>query len=93
VFYASFAAQGLDIVPEDVSNQSKLDMAIRFNGQIDLFEFKVVEEKAEGRALQRIKEKGYADQCRSLARPIHPIGVEFSRKARKVAGFAVESPE
>jgi hypothetical protein len=36
VFYASFAALGLDIVPEDVSNQGKLDMAVKFNGQISL---------------------------------------------------------
>lgn len=31
VFYAALAALGLDIVPEDVSNQGKLDMAIEFN--------------------------------------------------------------
>jgi hypothetical protein len=93
VFYASFAALGLDIVPEDVSNQGKLDMAVKFNGQVYLFEFKVVEEKAEGKALLQIKEKGYADKYRSLNQPIHLIGVEFSRKARNVVGFAVEKME
>jgi hypothetical protein len=91
VFYASFAALGLDIVPEDVSSQGKLDMAIKFNGQVYLFEFKVVEDEAEGRALPQIKEKGYADKYRSLNRPIHLIGLEFSKKDRNVVGFAVES--
>jgi hypothetical protein len=91
VFYASFAALGLDIVPEDVSNQGKLDMAIQFNGQIYLFEFKVVEEEAEGKALQQIKEKKYADKYRSLDRPIHLIGVEFSKMERNVVGFEVEA--
>jgi hypothetical protein len=91
VFYASFAALGLDIVPEDVSNQGKLDMAVKFNGQVYLFEFKVVEEEAEGKALLQIKEKRYADKYRSLNQPIHLIGVEFSRKERNVVGFAVES--
>jgi hypothetical protein len=90
VFYASFAALGLDIVPEDVSNQGKLDMAVRFNGQVYLFEFKVVEEEAEGKAIQQIKEKGYADKYRARNQPIHLIGVEFSKKARNLAGFAVE---
>ncbi|MDR2788045.1 MAG: PD-(D/E)XK nuclease domain-containing protein, partial [Candidatus Accumulibacter sp.] len=91
VFYASFAALGFDIIPEDVSNQGKLDMAVQFNGQIYLFEFKVVEEEAEGKALAQIKEKRYADKYRALTQPIHLIGIEFSKKARNVAGFEVES--
>ncbi|MDR1228611.1 MAG: ATP-binding protein, partial [Azoarcus sp.] len=90
VFYASFAALGMDIVPEDVSNQGKLDMAVKFNGQVYLFEFKMVMEEAEGKALQQIKDKQYADKYRSLNQPIYLIGVEFSKKARNVAGFEVE---
>jgi hypothetical protein len=90
VFYASFAAMGLEIIPEDVSNQGRLDMAIRFNNQIYLFEFKVVEEAAEGKALSQIKEKKYADKYRAQGQPIHLIGVEFSKKARNVVGFEVE---
>jgi hypothetical protein len=91
VFYASFAALGLDIVPEDVSNQGRLDMAVKFNGQVYLFEFKVVEDQAEGRALQQVKEKNYANKYRALGQPIHLIGVEFSKKARNVVGFEVEA--
>ncbi|MDR1227981.1 MAG: ATP-binding protein [Azoarcus sp.] len=91
VFYAIFAALGLDIVPEDVNNRGKLDMAVKFNGQVYLFEFKVVEDKAEGKALAQIKEKKYADKYRSLRQPIHLVGVEFSKKERNVTGFAVES--
>jgi hypothetical protein len=55
VFYAYFASIGLDIVPEDSSDAGRLDMAVRFNGQVYLFEFKVVELEPEGRALQQIK--------------------------------------
>ena len=81
---------GLEIVPEDVSNQGKLDMAIKFNKQIYLFEFKVVEDTAEGKALSQIKEKKYADKYRDLNQPIHLIGVEFGKKERNVVGFEVE---
>jgi hypothetical protein len=91
VFYATFAARGMDIVLEDVSNQGRLDMAVKFNGQVYLFEFKVVEDEAEGKALQQIKAKEYAAKYGSLQQPIHLIGVEFSKKARNVVGFAVES--
>ena len=91
VFYAYFASLGLDITLEDASNQGRLDMAVRFNGQIYLFEFKVVELTPEGRSLQQIKDRGYADKYRAEGLPIHLIGVEFSREQRSVVGFEVES--
>jgi hypothetical protein len=91
VFYAYFASLGLDIVTEDSSNQGRLDMAVRFNQQVYLFEFKVIELTPEGRALAQIKERGYAEKYRG--QPIHLIGVEFSREQRTVVGFEVETLE
>ena len=91
VFYAYFGALGLDITLEDASSHGRLDMAVRFNSQIYLFEFKVVELTPEGRALQQIKDRGYADEYRAEGLPIHLIGVEFSREQRSVVGFEVES--
>ena len=60
-------------------------MSVLFNGQVYLFEFKVVEDAPQGRALQQIRDKG----CRQVprARRIHLIGVEFSREERSVVGF------
>ena len=91
VFYAYFAAIGLDVVPEDSSSAGRLDMALKFNEQVYLFEFKVVEIEPEGRALQQIKDRGYADKYRGLNQPIHLIGVEFSRDQRKVVAFELET--
>jgi hypothetical protein len=91
VFYAYFASLGLDLRTEESSNAGRLDMALRFNGQVYLFEFKVVELAPEGRALQQLKDKGYAEPYRGDGRPIHLIGVEFSRKQRSVVGFEVET--
>jgi hypothetical protein len=91
VFYAYFASLGLAITLEDASHHGRLDMTVKFNGHIDLFEFKVVELVPEGRALQQIKERGYADKYRAEGQPIHLIGVEFSREQRSVMGFEVET--
>ena len=91
VFYAYFASLGLDLTPEESSNAGRLDLALRFNGQVYLFEFKVVELAPEGRALQQIKDRGYADKHRAASRPIHLIGIEFSREQRCVVGFEVET--
>jgi hypothetical protein len=44
-------------------------MALRFNGQIYLFEFKVVELAPDGSALQQIKARGYADKYRAEGGP------------------------
>ena len=41
----------------------------------------------------QIKEKKYADKYRALSQPIHLVGVEFSKKERNVARFAVERLE
>ncbi len=91
VFYAYFAALGLDLTLEDGSNQGRLDMALKFDGHVYLFEFKVVELVPDGRALQQIKDRGYANKYRALGQPIHLIGVEFSKESRAVVGFEVET--
>ncbi|TAN47257.1 MAG: hypothetical protein EPN21_18130 [Methylococcaceae bacterium] len=90
VFYSHFAALGLDIRLEDATQRGRIDMAVKFNRRIYLFEFKVVELLPEGRALQQLKDKAYADKYRAEGMPIHLIGVEFSREGRSVVGFEVE---
>ena len=76
---------------EDSSSHGRLDMAVRFNGHVYLFEFKVVELAPEGAALAQLRAKRYADKYRGRGEPIHLIGVEFSRETRNVAAFEVES--
>lgn len=90
VFYSYFAALGLDITLEDATNQGRIDMTVRFGGRIYLFEFKVVELAPEGRALQQIKDRGYAEKYRTPGQPIALIGVEFSRAERNIVGFETE---
>jgi hypothetical protein len=93
VFYAYFASLGLDITLEDTSNHGRLDMALRFNGHIYLFEFKVVEFVPEGTAMEQLKKKDYAAKYRALAEPIHQIGIEFSKESRNIVAFEVETIE
>ncbi len=89
VFYAYFASLGLDIVLEDVTHLGRIDMTVRFNGQVYLFEFKVVELAPEGRALEQLRSRRYADKYAGLGQPVHLIGVEFSKESRSVVGFEV----
>ena len=90
VFYSYFASLGLDVTVEDVTNVGRVDMTLKFNQQIYIFEFKVVDDKAKGDALQQIKDKGYADKFRVPEQPIYLIGVEFSKTTRNVIAVDVE---
>lgn len=91
IFYSHFAALGLDIRLEDTINHGRIDMAVLFNAEVLLFEFKVVELAPQGKALQQIKDRGYAEKYRARGEPIHLIGVEFSRDGRNIVGFEVET--
>ena len=62
---------------------------VLFNAHVYIFEFKLVELAPEGRALQQIQDKGYADKYRARGEPIHLIGVEFSKLQRNIVGFEV----
>lgn len=90
VFYSHFAALGLDVRVEDATHHGRIDMTVLFNQCVYLFEFKVVELSPNGKALQQIHERGYADKYRARGEPIYLIGVEFSREHRSVVGFDVE---
>ncbi|MGD9732350.1 MAG: ATP-binding protein [Desulfamplus sp.] len=90
VFYSYFAALGLDVRLEDVTNHGRIDMAVKFNSNIYLFEFKVVELFPDGRAVEQLKSKNYAAKYKAEGLPIHLVGVEFSKKERNVVGFEVE---
>ena len=90
VFYSWFAALEADVTVEDSSSHGRLDMAVRFNDNVYLFEFKVVEMEPEGAAMAQLKERRYADKYRDLGQPIHLVAVEFSSEARNLAAFDVE---
>jgi len=91
IFYSYFAALGLNIRLEDPTNFGRIDMTVLFNGQVFLFEFKVVEMEPQGKALQQIKDMNYAQKYLDRAEPVHLIGVEFSKATRNIVGFEFET--
>ena len=91
IFYSYCAALCNYITLEDTTNHGRMDMTVKFEGRIYIFEFKVVELVPEGRALQQIKDKHYADKYKASGQPIYLIGVEFSKDSRNIVGFEVET--
>ena len=88
VVYCYFAALGLDVHPEELTNKGRLDLSIRFQGRAYVLEFKVIELTDTGKALQQLKTKGYAEKF--FGQEVYLIGVEFSSQERNVVGFEWE---
>ena len=91
VFYSHFAAAGMDVRVEESGSRGRADMAVLFDGNVYVFEFKLVDREPQGLALAQIRERGYADRYRDLGWPIHLIGVEFGREERNIVAFSVEA--
>jgi len=90
IFYAYFCALGLEVRVEEATSKGRLDMAVFFEGRCYLFEFKVVEEGPEGRALEQLKERRYFEKYIGKCEKIFLIGVEFSKRERNILSFEVE---
>ena len=87
VFYGYVSGLEVEVTVEDSSNRGRLDMAVRADKHIYLFEFKVCLENARGSALAQLKERDYAAKYRHLGLPIHLVGVEFNAQTRSVEVF------
>ena len=97
VFYALFASAGLDMTVEDSTSRGRVDLTVRLDGSVYLFEFKVVDaaptgsspgsSASQGAAMAQLRERGYADKHRCAGRPIHLIAVEFSKETRNLTAF------
>ena len=86
VFYSYFAGLGLDVTVEDSTSLGRLDMALRFEDRVYLFEFKVVEQTGEGSAMAQLEARRYADKYRASG-PVRLVGVEFSSASRNIVSF------
>ena len=91
VVYSFLKATGLDLRVEDCTSQGRIDLTIRYAGQLFLLEFKLAENSCPGAALAQLKQKDYAAKYRQPGTPIWLIGITFSRESRSIVGFDVEA--
>jgi hypothetical protein len=88
IFYCYFAALGLEVIPEDAFSHGRIDLTVKLDDRVFIFEFKVLGKNAPGSALAQIKRKGYADKYAAPGITIYLVGVEFEPEERNIAGFA-----
>ena len=91
VFYSHLASLGLDVQPEDVTNKGRIDLTLRFEKQVYLFEFKIAERFPQESPLQQIRDRGYAEKFIAEEVSIHCVGIRFSEKRRNILEWKCES--
>ena len=75
VFYAWFRASLDHLAVEDATSRGRLDMALRLEENVYLFEFKVAERSEQGAALNaQLKARRYADKYTRVRRRNGPRG-------------------
>ena len=91
MFYAFFAAQGFDLIPEDFTNKGRIDMTITTETGIFIFEFKMKHNiKFKLGAIQQIKDKKYHEKYVNLKKDIFLIGIEFDEEQKNISKFECE---
>ena len=94
MLYACFRAIGLDLRVEDSSGRGRADMLVLHGGQVFVFEFKIADKEDNSDitaqlAIEQIQEKGYAEKYRDRGKPVHLVGVAFSREDRNISAVKV----
>jgi len=86
--YCYFAAVGTHVIPEDVTDQGRIDLSVRYRGRVWLIELKVNGMTRPGRALEQLRAKGHA--AKYATGEVTLIGIELSRETRNVSRFEWE---
>jgi len=90
IFYCYFTALGLNVIAEDTTNHGRIDMTVKMNGRIFIFEFKVAELTDTNSALKQIKEKKYHEKYTTESDEIYLIGAVFSSEEKNIVDFGWE---
>jgi len=91
VVFTFLASLGFDVIAEDTTNVGRIDMTLKAEKAVFIFEFKV-DMPAEA-ALHQIKTKKYYEKYRSEGKPVYMIGIQFSSIERNITGFEWEVVE
>ncbi|SJM95505.1 conserved hypothetical protein [Crenothrix polyspora] len=91
IIYSAFAALGLKVIAEDVTNQGRIDLTVMLDNKIFIIEFKVLDDtKKQGVALAQIKAKNYSQKYLGAENSVYLIGIEFDKAQRNIEFFEWE---
>jgi hypothetical protein len=90
IFYCYFAASGFQVKAEDATNLGRMDMSVFYGNAVYIFEFKVIENSAEERAMEQLLKKQYHQKYEKPGTTLFLIAVEFSKEDRNIRNFELK---
>ena len=87
VFFSYLAGAGLEIIPEDITNNGRIDLTIKMDNAIYILEFKL---KDKNNPLQQIKDRKYYEKYQTENKDIYVAGIEFDEKKKNINSFEWE---
>ena len=88
IVYSCFAALGLTVIAEDVTNHGRIDLTVKLDKQVFVIEFKVLDKGQEqGAALAQIRGKSYGQKYAASGCTVYLIGIEFDKAERNIVRF------
>ncbi len=88
VFYSFFAALGLTIKPEDMTNKGRIDFTVVMEKGIFIFEIKMKSNPTN--AIEQIKTRKYHEKYLAAKKEIFLIGIEFYEEDKNLSNFETE---
>ena len=97
MLYLCFRAVGADLQVEDSSSHGRADMVVFHGGKVFVLEFKMAGEGEAAdtvldRAMEQMRDRGYADKYRARGEAIHLVAAVFGREQRNLLGLRAEVP-
>jgi hypothetical protein len=88
VVYSFLVGTGLEVIGEDYTNRSRIDLTVKYGDRCYIMEFKVIGRGS--RAMEEIKSRGYVEKYRTRYKEIYLIGMEFNKEKRQIEVFEWE---
>jgi hypothetical protein len=87
VFYSFFAALGLTVKAEDITNKGRIDFTVVMDKGIFIFEIKMKANPEN--AIDKLRKKKYHEKYLTENKEIFLVGIEFDEKDKNLSGFEV----
>jgi hypothetical protein len=89
VIYSYFASLGIPLIAEDVTNKGRIDLTLKLNKNVFIFEFKMIKNATEkNTAMRQLKQQKYANKYVSMN--CYLIAIEFDSEVKNIINYQWE---
>lgn len=88
IIYTFLSSLGYETVAEDVTNRGRIDLTLKTQLTIFIFEFKV---DSKEDAIKQIKDRKYYEKYKAEGKKIYIIGINFNSELKNISDFKWEN--